>query len=169
MLFVKDNVESAPRMIKAKTWPEKLFPKLHQIFLCLFTVKSCRYNINGFVEELPQLPENITEQACTAFPATGVRPNPSFNHAGICGCWRIQIHWHLLFFCDDPTPWGRRLDSPCLPTKSNVRCSSINCEREAQTDWGFWWEFILIRGDDWNVLLLHAVQWTFSLAGKDWF
>ena len=32
-----------------------------------------RYNISGFVEELPQLPENKGGHACAALP-TGVRP-----------------------------------------------------------------------------------------------
>jgi len=30
-----------------------------------------RYNVNGFVEELPQLPENRYYHACAAFPTTG--------------------------------------------------------------------------------------------------
>ena len=33
-----------------------------------------RYNVNGFVEELPQLPENRSSHACAALPTTGVRP-----------------------------------------------------------------------------------------------
>ena len=33
----------------------------------------CRYNINGFVEELPQLPENRESHSCAALPSTGVR------------------------------------------------------------------------------------------------
>ena len=33
-----------------------------------------RYDVNGFVEELPQLPENRYAHACSALPATGVRP-----------------------------------------------------------------------------------------------
>ena len=37
------------------------------------TVKSCRYNTNGFVEELPQLPEKRTAHACAALPITGVK------------------------------------------------------------------------------------------------
>ena len=34
----------------------------------------CRYDINGFVEELPQLPENRRAHACAALPITKVRP-----------------------------------------------------------------------------------------------
>ena len=38
-----------------------------------------RYNVNGFVEELPQLPENRYGHACSALPSTGVRPaHPTF-------------------------------------------------------------------------------------------
>ena len=38
-----------------------------------------RYNVNGFVEELPQLPENRYRHACAALPSTGVRPaQPTF-------------------------------------------------------------------------------------------
>ena len=36
-----------------------------------------RYNVTGFVEELPQLPENRWSHACSALPATGVRPAQS--------------------------------------------------------------------------------------------
>ena len=38
-----------------------------------------RYNVNGFVEELPQLPENRYGHACAALPTTGVRSaQPTF-------------------------------------------------------------------------------------------
>ena len=37
------------------------------------TAKSCRYNVNGFVEELPRLPEIRFSHVCGALP-TGVRP-----------------------------------------------------------------------------------------------
>ena len=37
------------------------------------TAKSCRYDVNGFVEELPQLPENREGHACAALPITKVR------------------------------------------------------------------------------------------------
>ena len=39
------------------------------------TSKDCRYDVNGFVEELPQLPESIWAHACAALPTTGVRPD----------------------------------------------------------------------------------------------
>ena len=39
----------------------------------------CRYNISGFLEELPQLPENRLGHACVALP-NGVRPvQPTFK------------------------------------------------------------------------------------------
>ena len=37
------------------------------------TTKSCRYDVNGFVEELPQLPENRGYHACAALPINKVR------------------------------------------------------------------------------------------------
>ena len=39
-----------------------------------YTNKICRYDINGFVEELPPLLENRFRHACAALPDTGVRP-----------------------------------------------------------------------------------------------
>ena len=34
---------------------------------------ACRYNVNGFVEELPQMPEPRSSHACAAIPSTKVR------------------------------------------------------------------------------------------------
>ena len=48
--------------------------KPHQnIFFCPPS-NICRYNISGFVEELPRLPENRYQHACAALPSTGVSP-----------------------------------------------------------------------------------------------
>ena len=45
---------------------------------------TCRYNLEGFVEELPKLPSNRSAHACAILPATptGVRPdkNSSSRH-----------------------------------------------------------------------------------------
>ena len=35
--------------------------------------QNFRYNVNGFVEELPQLPESRYGHSCAAIPSTGVR------------------------------------------------------------------------------------------------
>ena len=35
--------------------------------------QNFRYNVNGFVEELPQLPADRFAHSCAAIPATGVR------------------------------------------------------------------------------------------------
>ena len=35
--------------------------------------QNFRYNVNGFVEELTQLPENRWGHSCAAIPSTGVR------------------------------------------------------------------------------------------------
>ena len=37
------------------------------------SAKSCRYDISGFVEELPRLLEIRMGHVCAAIPATGVR------------------------------------------------------------------------------------------------
>ena len=47
----------------------KSISKPHQYILNYY-----RYNTRGFVEELPQLPENRWNHACAALPSTGVRP-----------------------------------------------------------------------------------------------
>ena len=44
--------------------------KLH-----VYTKKICRYDISGFVEELPRLSKNRAAHACAALPDTGVRPD----------------------------------------------------------------------------------------------
>ena len=51
----------------------KVKVKISLILPTIFT----RYDVNGFVEELPQLPENRYGHACSALPATGVRPAQS--------------------------------------------------------------------------------------------
>ena len=56
-----NSVEGLKRKLKVKI---SLIPPI------IFT----RYDVNGFVEELPQLPENRYAHACSALPATGVRP-----------------------------------------------------------------------------------------------
>ena len=50
----------------------KSISKPHQYILNYY-----RYNTRGFVEELPQLPENRWNHACAALPSTGVRPTQS--------------------------------------------------------------------------------------------
>ena len=47
------------------------------------SAKSCRYNISGFVEELPKLPENRFQHACAALPATGVRPSRPITRVSV--------------------------------------------------------------------------------------
>jgi len=94
-----------------------------------------RYDVNGFVEELPELPERRHGHACGALPATGVRPAQT-PFAGIdCGR-RRDIRPDLHFFCAGSPPWSRRLDSRCLPAKTIERSSSFDCGRQAQGDWG---------------------------------
>ena len=66
------------------------------------------------------------------------QPNPPFNRAGPVGGRRnrrICSDKHP-FFCADSPPWSRRLDFSCLPTTTIGRCSSFDCGRQAQGDWG---------------------------------
>ena len=90
------------------------------------------------------------------------QPNPPF--AGVGGGWRIYISLH--FFCSDPPPWSSRLDSPWLPTTTIGRCSSFDCGRQAQGDWGsWWWLFLQIWGDgSWNCGLMLILYKTIILT-----
>ena len=87
--------------------------------------------------------------------------NPVFlkplHFAGFSCCRRIW--WiQLPFFCADPPPWSRGLDFPPHPSKSIVRCSSFDCGRQAQGDWGLGWRFLQIWGDDWKVMMVHIAN-----------
>ena len=115
--------------------------------------KSCRYNVSGFVEELPQLPENREGHACAALSATGVRlAQPTFFISGTCCCWRKGWWWKLPFFCADSHPWSNSMDSPCLPPTWIMGGSSFDCGRTAQGEWGSGWSrFLQIWGDEWKV------------------
>ena len=59
------------------------------------TAKSCRYDTSGFVEELPQLPQNRHSHACASLPITKVRPkqNQPFVQAYIVAGGWISDHW----------------------------------------------------------------------------
>ena len=51
---------------------QKIYKSIQHILMSI-TAKSCRYDVNGFVEELPQLPEDRSSHACAALPITKVR------------------------------------------------------------------------------------------------
>ena len=51
---------------------QKIYKSIQHILMSI-TAKSCRYDVNGFVEELPQLPEERYGHACAALPITKVR------------------------------------------------------------------------------------------------
>ena len=54
------------------------------MFFCLPNILVFnRYNISGFVEELPKLPENRQSHACAALPVTGVRLAQSIPVTGV--------------------------------------------------------------------------------------
>ena len=116
-----------------------------------------RYNISGFVEELPQLPDIRygVGHACAALPKTGVSPAwPTFYICtGIHGCRRIRSIWiQPHFFCCGPLPWSKRLDSPCIPPKNIDGCWSFDCGRQNQGDRGFLQtrRFRFRRGDEFS-------------------
>ena len=51
---------------------QKIYKSIQHILMSI-TAKSCRYDTSGFVEELPQLPENRRQHACASLPITKVR------------------------------------------------------------------------------------------------
>ena len=51
---------------------QKIYKSIQHILMSI-TAKSCRYDTSGFVEELPQLPEDRSYHACAALPITKVR------------------------------------------------------------------------------------------------
>ena len=61
----------------------------------------CRYNVNGFVEELPQMPEPRSYHACAALPSTKVRlaqPRHAFmfRHSSLLGAMHLDLAICLL-------------------------------------------------------------------------
>ena len=77
----------------------KVKVKISLILPIIFT----RYNVTGFVEELPQLPENRYGHACSALPATGVRPaQPTFV---VAGGWTSGLTSSVLTFLPGAEEW----------------------------------------------------------------
>ena len=66
----------------------------------------CRYNVNGFAKELPQLPETRYHHACAALPATGVRLYLSLQGPTFETCRRFWLR-------EDPPKASPFL--PCWP------------------------------------------------------
>ena len=83
------------------------------------------------------------------------------HFAGFSCCRRNRWNRQLPFFCADSPPWSNSLDSNCLPTKRIGLCSSFDCGRQAQGEWGLdglWWTFHQIWGDDWKVMMVHIAN-----------
>ena len=84
----------------------KVKVKISLILPIIFT----RYDVTGFVEELPQLPENRRSHACSALPATGVRPAQS----SLCSWWLpedmhqawLLLCWHSSLEQKNGLPWS---------------------------------------------------------------
>ena len=101
------------------------FPNPSSIFLCPWA-KSCRYNINGFVEELPQLPENRLGHACAALSDVGpVQSTFNLNLWNVCRLlWlpedSTDPRTFLLYW---PSSLGRRPGLPLPP--SHEHCPAL--------------------------------------------
>ena len=68
----------------------------------------CRYDVNGFVKELPQLPEERSSHACAALPITKVRPkqNQPFVQAFIvAGGYTSEFTSSVVTLLHGATAW----------------------------------------------------------------
>ena len=113
--------------------------------------KRLRYNVSGFVEELPQMPQERFVHSCGTLP-TGVRPAliTWFHKTGVNCCWRMGTRIHPPCLGADAPPWVKSLDSPCLPPTSIGLCSCIGRGRNTEADWGTGWcKFSQSWGDSW--------------------
>ena len=135
----------------AQTWSQEIgFPK------CLQTYFPGTMS-TGLSRSSPNCRRIDTAMLALRFlPLGWDQPNPPFkplHSAGFCCCRRRR--WiQIIFFCADPPPWSRGLDSPPLPSQSIARCSSFDCGRQAQGDWGLGWRrFLQIWGDQLKVML----------------
>ena len=92
--------------------------------------KSCRYNISGFVEELPPLPEIRSSHACAALPATGVRLiQPIFE--GMIHLKHNQVLYELIFcsfsWCHLKKNWAINSVRLCGIHLCNGMSSCVSC------------------------------------------
>ena len=76
---------------------ENIYNFMYQIMqdvtnLCVFISSPVfRYNVTGFVEELPRLPKPSIGHACAAFPDTGVRTSHLFLGQAMRTFWNVFI------------------------------------------------------------------------------
>ena len=147
------------------------------IFLCPWA-KSCRYNVTGFVEELPQLPENRLGHACAALSDVGpVQSTFNLNLWNVC---------RLLWLPEDSTdprtfllywPYSLGRHPGLLLPPSHEHCPALELwlweegsgwrgvtMMENPTDLRWW-----LKSDDSAVPILMLVmkQWL-SQSGKIW-
>ena len=122
--------------------------------LCIFWEKFClrlseirvRYDENGFVEELPQLPETRYGHSCAALPRDQVRSekgNFCKTSEGISCGWRTRGLTHK-FLRDYAPPWGFVMDSGGLSSWDSLPSARLCRGRQHEGDWGktwaSWWQ-----------------------------
>ena len=86
---------------------QKIYKSIQHILMSI-TAKSCRYDTSGFVEELPQLPQNRHSHACASLPITKVRPkqNQPFVQAYIvAGGWTPDYTSSVVTLLHGATTW----------------------------------------------------------------
>ena len=86
----------------------------------------CRYDVNGFVEELPQLPEDRFGHACAALPITKVRQkqNQPFVQAYIvAGGYTSDFTSSVVTLLHGATAWTPLASLP--RTLSSARASIV--------------------------------------------
>ena len=104
---------------------QKIYKSIQHILMSI-TAKSCRYDVNGFVEELPQLPEDRYNHACAALPITKVRQkqNQPFVQAFIvAGGWTSGYTSSVVTLLHGATAWTPLASLP--RTLLGVRASIV--------------------------------------------
>ena len=124
--------------------------------LCFFWEKVClwldekliivRYDENGFLEELPQLPETRYGHSCAALPRDQVRSekgNFCKTCQGICCGWGTRGLTHKFLRAHAP-PWGFVVDSGGLSSWDSIPSARLCRGRQHEGDWGktwaSWWQ-----------------------------
>ena len=82
----------------------------------------CRYDVNGFVEELPALPAYRYGHICAELPSNGVRSEFEFTltPAGLHRCWG-NCFGILQYFCIDPSsPLHVLMDCHCFSSAGTL-------------------------------------------------
>ena len=87
-----------------------------------YSQNKCRYDVNGFVVELPALTAYRYGHTCAELPSTGVRSDFEFTltPAGLHRCWG-NCFGILQYFCIDPSsPLHVLMDCHCFSSAGTV-------------------------------------------------